>query len=227
MEEMEMKVFEDLSMENYKRWIIPIVDDVLEYTKLKMRRILDVGCGPGLLVREFALRSKHFEVVGIDTSSTAIELAKKNCAKHTSTKFLIANVHHLPFPDKNFDAVVCKDSLHHFSNLKKALREMLRVLKTDGILYLQDMRRDLPKYLLQRSMPPNTTLKKLQFYSTRAAYTKQELKKVLKDLHINHFHIKTKKVTNTIRKKYSKKEIDPTRLKEGFQARYIGVVRPN
>ncbi len=226
MEEIEMRVFEDLSLQNYKRWIIPFVDEVLEYTKLKKGKILDIGAGPGLVVKEFASRSHHFEVIGIDISPKAIQLAKKNCDGLGNVRFLVADVYQLPFPERSFDVVVCKDSLHHFDNLRKALKEMLRVLKKDGFLYLQDLRRDLPKYLLERSVPPDTILKKLQFYSTRAAYTKQELEKTLRELHIHNPQIRTRKVTDQLKKKYKESGIDFVQLKEGFQARYIAIIKP-
>lgn len=227
MEALEMRVFEDLSVQNYKRWIIPLADEALEHIKFRKAKILDIGTGPGLLAKEFALRSKEFGVVGIDFSPIAIKLARKNCRGLKNVNFLVGNAYQLPFPNKSFDMVLCKDTLHHFSNPKKALKEMIRVLKKDGLLYLQDLKRDLPLYLLQRSIPPDTTIKKLQFYSTRAAYTKHELKTILEELRVNNFRIRTKKLTENLRKKYKKKGIDLMQLKEGFQARYIAIVKPS
>lgn len=225
MEEKELKVFEDLSKKNYKRWFIPFVDEALQTMKIKEGKILDVGCGPGLLAKEFAVRSRKLEVTGIDTSFYAIRLAQKNCEGLKNTRFQIGNAYKIPFPERTFDLVVCKDSFHHFDNIKRALQEMLRVLKDHGTLYAQDLRRDLPQYLLQRAIPPNTILKKLQFYSARAAYTKKEIQKVLKDLHINTYNVKTKKLSMHIVQAYEKRGLNPTQLKEGLQARYIAIVR--
>ena len=221
MEEIEMKVFEELTLQNYKRWLIPFVDEALTVSKIKKGEILDIGCGPGLLAKEFASRSAKFFVKGIDTSPEAIKMAKKHCKSLRNTDFVVGDASSLPFPESSFNLVVCKDSLHHFGDIKKALKEMKRVLKPNGILYIQDMRRDLPFYLLKRSMPPDTTLKKLQFYSTRAAYTKDEIAKILKNSGISRFQIKTRKLTDTLTKKYKRIDININQLKEGFQARYV------
>ena len=225
MGEQELKVFEDLSKKNYKRWLIPFVDEALGVTNMKEGKILDVGCGPGLLAKEFALRSMKLEVMGIDTSFHAIQLAQKNCEGLKNVKFQIGNVYRIPFSEKTFDLVVCKDSFHHFNSIKQALKEMLRVLKDNSVLYAQDLRRDLPQYLLQLAIPPDTILKKLQFYSARAAYTKKEIQKLLTSLHVNTYNVRTRKLSKHMLQMYKKKGINSIRLKEGFQARYVAIIK--
>ncbi|TSC75931.1 MAG: type 11 methyltransferase [Parcubacteria group bacterium Gr01-1014_30] len=225
MEKEEMKVFEELSNQNYKRWILPFVDEAMQTLNVESGKVLDIGCGPGLLVKELAKRSKNLRVIGVDVSPEAIKLAKKNCRSLKNVKFLRGDVTSLPFPNGTFDLIVCKDSFHEFPNLRKALQEVMRVLKPGGILYAQDLRRDLPMYLLRRAIPPDTTVKKLQFYSARAAYIKTEIRDILKQLDIQHFFIKTRKLTENIRKNYGKQGISLIQLKEGFQARYILVVK--
>lgn len=225
MGEIEMQAFEKLSEENYKRWLIPLVDDVLRYNKKGNPIILDVGCGPGLLTKEFVLRSRAFSVTGIDISRVAIGMAKKNCKEFSNASFMAGNVDHLPFPSDSFDIVVCKDTLHHFSDPKKAMREMLRVVKKGGMVYVQDLRRDVPWYLLKRVVSRNNVMEKLIYYSTRAAYTKEEIGKMLKSLDIKTFHITTRKVTEALRKKYKQKQINIPLLRQGFVSRYALVIK--
>lgn len=224
MGEAEMRAFENLSAKNYKRWLIPLVDDVLGYCKKKNAAILDVGCGPGLLTKEFALRSRKFFVTGIDISRVAIRMAKKNCAGLPNTSFFVGNANSMPFLSNSFDVVVCKDTLHHFNNSKIAIREMVRVAKKDGIVYVQDLRRDVPWYLLKRVIPRNNTMEKLIYYSTRAAYTKEEIRKAIHSLHIKRFHIKTRKVTKKMTRKYQK-NIDIPLLRQGFVSRYALAIK--
>lgn len=221
MGEIEMSVFEKESKKSYKRWIVPLVDDALTVLPKTSLRILDVGCGPGLLTKEFASRSKKFKVVGIDLSTSALEMAKKNCIRLKNVSFRYANVSKMPFNSQSFDLVVCKDSIHHFSNVKKAIKEMHRVLNKGGILYMQDLRRDVPWYLLKTSIPLKTTFQKLQYYSVRAAYTKEEIKKILSELSLRYSKVKSRKITNKIAQKYRRLGINMDQLRAGFQARYI------
>jgi len=226
MEAVEMKAFEDLSVQNYKRWFIPLVDHALEWARLSGRKmILDVACGPGFLVRELASRSPSFRVTGIDTSKYGIRLARKNSEGFTNTQFLVGSVYQLPFPSESFDLVMCKDSFHHFNNPCRALAEMWRVLKPLGTLYLHDLRRDLPRYLLQRATPRRTVIQKLQFYSTRASYTKSEVRAFFWSLKIRPRAVATRVVTSTIKKRYKRLGIDHHQLKEGFQARFFAVAQ--
>ncbi len=225
MDKIEMKSFEKATKENYQRWIIPLVDDVLQKANLKKGVLLDVACGPGLLVKEFAKRSKSFAVFGVDASSDAMRIARENCKGMKNTSFIKANAYHLPFKDSIFDLVVCKDSLHHFNNSQKALKEMMRVVKMGGLIYIQDLRRDLPWYLLKTAIPPDTVFKKLQFYSARASYTKQEIKKILDELHIQSYTVQTRNITKKLAQCYKKKGITYVQLKAGFQSRYVAIVK--
>lgn len=94
------------------------------------RDVLDVGCGPG----EFTLRvaGKARSVIGIDPSSTALALARRNLA-HVGFKnvsFRYGDIKRLPFPRKTFDLVYSRRGPASVD--KHNLREVLRVLRKDG-----------------------------------------------------------------------------------------------
>lgn len=220
-----MKEFEKITSQNRKRWFIPIADEALLYFPKMNGKILDVGCGPGFLAKELAKRSRNLHVTCIDISPYAIRLAQKNCSGLSNVTFKIGDVCNLPFPQNSFDLVTCRDSLHHFSGVKRALKEMIRVLREGKILYIQDLQRNLPQYLLGRAIPPDTIFKKLQFYSTRASYTKKELANILEQLDVKKFKIRTRNVTQVVRRKYRNSGIDIDALRESFQAHYIAVVK--
>ena len=225
MGEVEMRAFEKLSEQNYKRWLIPLVDDVLVKGGGGNTSILDVGCGPGLLAKEFALRSQKFFVTGVDVSRAAVRMAKKNSKGLLNTSFTVGNVNKLPFRDGSFDVIVCKDTLHHFNDPHRALKEMLRVTKGDGMVYIQDLRRDVPWYLLKRVVPPKNVVEKLIYYSTRAAYTKGEVKKLLEAFPVKNLNVKTRIVTREVRERYKRHGIDMAKLREAFVSRYVTTVR--
>lgn len=221
MEKAEMLVFEKLALTNYRRWVLPLVVDACNLISARHAKILDVGCGPGLLVKGFAEYKKNWDVVGADISSHALALARKNCKGLKNSALVKSTVYKLTFKDDEFDLVVCKDSFHHFDKPDKALKEMLRVLRPGGILYLQDLRRDLPQYLLNRAIPADNPIKKLQFYSARAAYTKKEVEELLENLKIKKYRIRTQHINNAAKKTFFKLGVLNKQLKEGFQARFL------
>jgi len=223
----EQKVFFDLSLKNYKRWFIPLVDDIHKHINFENKRILDIASGPGLLAKEMGTRFRKSLIFGVDTSSHAVRFARLSCRNLKNVTFKIASAYKIPFPDKSMDLVVCKDSLHQFNYPERALREMFRVLKPGCSIYIQDLRRDLPFYLLKRSIPPKTTLQKLQYYSVRAAFTKDEARKLIQKVCINprRLRIRTRKLTPHLVRKYSKIGVDSKLLREGFQARFVAVFK--
>ena len=110
-------------------------DGEVEFDRELQRRVpgkdvLDVGCGPG----EFTLRTakKAKSIVGIDPSSTALALARRNLAKSgiKNATFRYGDVKLLPFPNMTFDLAYSRRGPASVS--KHNLGEILRVLKKGG-----------------------------------------------------------------------------------------------
>jgi len=97
-------------------------------------KVLDAGCGSG---RDTATLSElGAEVIGIDLSSGLIQVAK---AKKPHLTFVHGSFLDIPFPDNSFDGVWSHASLVHLDTLdevKTALQEFNRVLKSGGCLYV-------------------------------------------------------------------------------------------
>ncbi|MFQ6136006.1 MAG: class I SAM-dependent methyltransferase [Candidatus Hydrothermarchaeales archaeon] len=99
-------------------------------------KILDVGCGTGTLVLALSRICREGEAVGIDFSERMIEVARKKAIDVSNVDFDIGEAGDLPYEDGYFDFVTCTTAFHHFPEKLKALREMERVLKRGGRLYL-------------------------------------------------------------------------------------------
>jgi len=97
------------------------------------RRILDVGCGPGFYAEELVRRGA--EVVAIDTSPKMLTLARRRL-KGRAVLQQADLAGRLPFPDQDFDDVVCALVIHHLADREAALREIYRVLRPGGRLLL-------------------------------------------------------------------------------------------
>jgi len=102
----------------------------LNYLNVKPRRkLLDVGCGTGYLLKASDLRG--LETYGVDISKEAVKIAKKISP---NSKIVVGKGEDIKFPDKFFDYITCLGALEHFLDIEKGVKEMVRVGK-DGALF--------------------------------------------------------------------------------------------
>jgi ubiquinone/menaquinone biosynthesis C-methylase UbiE len=102
-------------------------------------RVLDVGCGTGLLLRELATRlPSAAALTGIDAAAGMIEQARAR-AVDARLSFVRGTAELLPFPDRAFDLVVSTTSFDHWADQRAGLAECHRVLVPHGFLVLADM----------------------------------------------------------------------------------------
>jgi SAM-dependent methyltransferase len=98
-------------------------------------RALDAGTGAGFLLPMLAVTAK--EVVGVDLSPvlryTQSMLDKRGLH---NVRLEQADLLHLPFPDGNFDLVMCMSVIEHMPDPAEACAELARVLRPGGILIL-------------------------------------------------------------------------------------------
>lgn len=103
-------------------------------------KLLDLGTGTGYLAFPFAQNYPDAEIIGLDIVKKTLE---ENCKKADkaglkNVKFVSYDGLNFPFPDAAFDIVMTRYALHHFPEINNALKEISRVLKTNGILFLSD-----------------------------------------------------------------------------------------
>jgi ubiquinone/menaquinone biosynthesis C-methylase UbiE len=109
----------------------PWMAQQLAYAEASGLDVLDVGCGQGIDLCEFA--GAGARVTGIDLTQRHVELAKAQVAEAgLDATVLQGDAENLPFPDQTFDRVVSNGVLHHTPDIEEALREMRRVLRVPG-----------------------------------------------------------------------------------------------
>ncbi len=103
-------------------------------------RVLDVGCGPGSITLDIARLVEPGEVIGLERSQAAVEVAKAAGvdAEIVNADFVLGDVYELDFADNSFDVVHAHQVLQHLSDPSAALREMIRVCKPAGVVAVRD-----------------------------------------------------------------------------------------
>ncbi|MDP3794618.1 MAG: class I SAM-dependent methyltransferase [bacterium] len=111
---------------------MPYVDQFLSRLSIGAK-ILDVGCGPGVLVRYIS--NKGYQCEGIDLSEEMIKIAHE---KVPQGKFSLMDMRHLQYADEAFDGIVAVYALIHIPSVEisSTLGEFGRVLKKDGLLLI-------------------------------------------------------------------------------------------
>jgi len=107
------------------------------------QRILDIGCGTGQFAASLLERFPDSQVWGLDLSTCML---RKACNRSTlldgRLNLVQADSQRLPFADNSFDAVTCSHSFHHYPRQACVLKEIHRVLRPGGRLFLIDGDRD-------------------------------------------------------------------------------------
>ena len=93
--------------------------------------LLGFWSGTGLIAKHIVRSADHIEAT--DASQEMIEQAKQG-VKSAKLYFSVQDMFHLPYADQSFDVVIVVNALHIVPEPEKALSEIRRVLKDDGVL---------------------------------------------------------------------------------------------
>lgn len=101
-------------------------------------RILDVGCGTGIIHDTFP----SLDITGVDPSEGML--------RHHHGKHILGSVENLPFNDSSFDFVVCRSVLHHLRDARIGLQEIWRVLRPGGTLVCWETNKGTIAHLVRK-----------------------------------------------------------------------------
>jgi SAM-dependent methyltransferase len=93
------------------------------------RDVLDAGCGTGITLRYI---ERFGQVFGVDNQMVALKFCRSRDAKWLTC----APIEELPFADSSFDIVTCLDVIEHIEDDRRAVAEIVRVIRPGGLLVL-------------------------------------------------------------------------------------------
>jgi ubiquinone/menaquinone biosynthesis C-methylase UbiE len=96
--------------------------------------LLDIGCGPGVMLRHLAdTRPGDFALTGLDQSHAMVELARRRLADVAGVELVHGDAGAMPFPDASFDVVLAMGVLE-YTHLPHVLDEISRVTRPGGLV---------------------------------------------------------------------------------------------
>ena len=102
-----------------------IISILSEFKDLPNSRVLDVGCGKGLISKTFVNNCR--EIISVDIEDKRLT--------REGYKFELVKDEKLPFEDNSFDIVISNQVIEHVNNQDIHINEVCRVLKKDGVCY--------------------------------------------------------------------------------------------
>jgi SAM-dependent methyltransferase len=103
------------------------------------RRVLDVGCGTGRLLRHARQCYPTAELVGVDLAGRMVAAASAVTSSKLAVRYVHARAERMPFSDGVFDLVFATLSLRHWTNPPAGIAEVARVLTPNGVVVLADI----------------------------------------------------------------------------------------
>lgn len=128
-----MSIYDSIGQQ-YTKTRIPdfrIVHKIIELLNLPQGSIIgDIGAGSGGYAQ--ALANQGFSIYAVEPSF----VMRTQASVHPQVKWFTGYAEDIPLPNKSVDAVISTLTIHHFSDLKKALHEMHRITKSGAIIIL-------------------------------------------------------------------------------------------
>ncbi len=124
------------------------VDFIEERSSVKGKKVLDVGCGGGILAE--ALNELGAKVTGIDASENTIGVAKSHSRSIGSDVIYIQNTIEefiSSYPNEKFDVITCLEMLEHVPSPNEIIKSCSNLLKDDGNIFFSTINRNPRSYL--------------------------------------------------------------------------------
>jgi SAM-dependent methyltransferase len=113
--------------------IYPWLPEAAEFANHRGQRVLEIGCGTGCDLLQFAKNGAN--ATGVDITPMHLELARRRVG--SLAQVIESDARKLPFPDSSFDYVYSHGVLHHSDEPRKIVDEIFRILRPGGRFNIQ------------------------------------------------------------------------------------------
>jgi ubiquinone/menaquinone biosynthesis C-methylase UbiE len=146
--------FDSVERHRYTEYA-PWMPKVMGFNDFAGARLLEVGCGMGSDLLQFARGGAL--CTGVDLTPRSVEISRHRFEVYgVHSDFVLSDGEHLPFANKSFDVVYSNGVLHHTPDTAGAVREVHRVLRPGGIakvmLYFRDSLNYWGEMMLRRGV---------------------------------------------------------------------------
>ena len=139
--------FDAVEKHRYSQYA-PWMPRVMEFDQFRGARLLEIGCGMGTDLLQFARGGAR--CVGVDLTPRSVEITRHRFRLYdTPGAFMIADGERLPFASESFDVVYSNGVLHHTPDTLGAIREVHRVLRPGGVAKVMLYHRHSLNYWLE------------------------------------------------------------------------------
>jgi len=123
--------FDEVERHRYQEYA-PWMPEVMGFDAFAGKRLLEVGCGMGTDLLQFARGGAL--CTGVDLTPRSVEISSLHFGLYgMRADFVLADGERLPFADESFDVVYSNGVLHHTPDTAGAVRELHRVLRPGGV----------------------------------------------------------------------------------------------
>ena len=134
-------VWNEVAQSYHRRWAkneigpFNVTKELIKNAKIKSgQKVLDLACGTGLVTKKILNKiGKNGEVYGIDSSNSALKIAKTWIGNKKNIHFVRGDAETIQLATK-FDVITCQFALFFFPNEQKVLKNMKKLLKKNGML---------------------------------------------------------------------------------------------
>lgn len=101
--------------------------------------VLDVGCGPGVILREIAALDPTIRATGVEISPDRAQIARDKHADNSHITFMAGDAHAMQIAANSFDFVYSRMLFQYLPDKQGAVTELVRVCRPGGTVLLQDL----------------------------------------------------------------------------------------